>query len=167
MTEETKYFEIETGLTGNKAYEILRSVDCHLSDGIWENSSRMDGYWKFENIDMIGDKVVIKIDKNQFKSWQVSHYSARRGSYKETCSLTNKFYQMIKIDGLELGYQHIRNWFADKLKQIVKLELKDNSKGSWKRDNNSQLDYLGGDSEPVTIADAYYVYDILKGRKVK
>ncbi len=69
----------------------------------------------------------------------------------------------------------IKTWFANKLKQVVKTEEKDNGcKDWWKRDNDKiVLDYLSGfykDKEGVphlvnvTVADAYKIYDRLKGR---
>lgn len=140
--------EIITGFKSKIALEILDSVIGQLSDGMWENSPRMEKYWKFvECVRKNDNTVVLKID-------------SRATIYYFHDFLANGFYQMTDVE--------ILNWFANKIKQIVKEECKDNNlnfKETWKRDNTElELDYFGYNI-PITIADTYYVYEVLKGRK--
>ena len=137
---------IETELTSNKDYEILNSVIGQLSDGMWENSSRMNKYWLNISTEFIDGKVYIIVNHQ---------------SYIKHCNqcIVNPFYDMDDFN--------IKFWFATKIKQIVKQEEKDNKASSWwKRTNLQELDYLGY-KEKITVADAYQLYDFLKGRKIK
>lgn len=145
---------VETGFNANdKTIEaILDSVIGQLSDGIWENSNAMIKYWAGmyiqDNDILVCDDFCVKYGKTKYN---------------------NPFFNMTDAK--------IKNWFADKLKAIVKTEEKDSGgKNWWKRDNTQELDYLSRvykDEEgviktaTVTVADAYKVYDRLKGRKAK
>ena len=131
---------------------ILESVIGQLSDGIWENSPAMNKYWvgmQIQNNDiLVSDNFTVSFCKTRYN---------------------NPFFNMPD--------EKIKSWFADKLKAIVKHEEKDSGgKNWWKRDNMQELDYLSRmykDEEgviktrTVTVADAYKVYDRLKGRKAK
>lgn len=59
----------------------------------------------------------------------------------------------------------IKKWLAKKIKQVIKEEGLD-----WKRDNSEETDYLDTEwrksKQPSTVADCYYVYEVLKGRNV-
>jgi len=143
------YRSVPTGLTGKKNFEILSSVIGQLSDGMWENSPRMESYWRFLNIAMAdGEKVVIRV-KNK-----TSEFTYRKKW------VYNKLYHE--------SPEMICKWFADKVKAIVKADLGQNQgKNLWKRDNTERvLNYLGY-HEKLTVADAYNAYDILKGRKTE
>lgn len=145
---------VETGFNANdKTIEaILESVIGQLSDGIWENSNAMIKYWAGmyiqDNDIMVCDDFYVDFCKTKYN---------------------NPFLNMTDAK--------IKSWFADKLKAVVKTEEKDSGgKDWWKRDNMQELDYLSRmykDNEgvlktaTVTVADAYKVYDRLKGRKAK
>jgi len=61
----------------------------------------------------------------------------------------------------------IRNWFADKAKQVVKIYFEDYGIPStdWKRNNDAEeVDYM---HSGITVADVYECYDYLKQRKGK
>lgn len=115
-----------------KASEVLRSVIGQLSDGIWENSRRMEDYWRSLQVISQNDHICIKV------------YT--RGI----------FFGMHNED--------IAKWYANKIKQIVKICMKDDMcAGKWERTNTNRccyLDYYSG----VTVQDAYRVYDRLLGR---
>lgn len=136
---------IHTGLYTKKADEILNSVIGQMSDGYWENSPSMDKYWKFACIRKAeDDEVLISVSED-------SYDHCFHGT--PTC---NGF--LHKTDFEVLAF------FADKIKFIAKLELKDeNSKSSWDRSNLTELDYLNY-HETITVQDAYLVYETLKGR---
>ncbi len=145
---------VETGFNANdKTIEaILESVIGQLSDGIWENSNAMTKYWAGmyiqDNDILVSDDFYVSFCKTKYN---------------------NPFFNMTDAK--------IKNWFANKLKAVVKTEEKDSGgKNWWKRDNMQELDYLSRrykDDEgvfktaTVTVADAYKVYDRLKGRKAK
>lgn len=137
--------KIKTGFSASdkKAKEILDSVIGQLSDGIWENSPGMGKYW--QNIDIIteGDDIVISV-KDSYGS---PYYELRD----------------------EERAEKISNFFANKIKQIIKIEKEDDYTSDaknleWKRDCEAVTEYMGYD-EKITVKDCYRVYDKLKGRK--
>lgn len=136
---------VSTGLSGVKNEEILDSVIGQMSDGIWENSPGMDGYWIPANID--GCDIVI--DNNQF----IKHGADRYGDSKY---IDNKYYR--KSD------DEVRRFFANKIKQITQEYLNDNNLNpysDWRPDNDEVCDYLDRGSG-VTVGDAYKAYKALK-----
>ena len=60
MEKETR--RILTRLHGPIQKDILASVLGQLSDGWWENSSRMDPYWKHAKIVEENGKVYLQVD---------------------------------------------------------------------------------------------------------
>lgn len=60
---------------------------------------------------------------------------------------------------------NVKKWLAKKIKQVIQEEGLD-----WKRDNTEETDYLDTEwrtsKQPSTVADCYYVYEVLKGRNV-
>jgi hypothetical protein len=139
---------IHTNLYGNKNLEIIRSVEGQLSDGMWENSFAMRGYWLFFCVDSAPDgEVLIHIAND----WGDMDFGKMR---------YNKFGDM-------KGQYEVLEWFAKKIKQIIKQEQKDaweNHPIEWKRDCEVVSKYLGYD-EQITVKDCYEAYDILLGRK--
>ena len=135
-----------TGLKGIINKEILQSVEGQLSDGIWENSSKMDGYWLFEHIDSVDGEVVICIS-NQYCEYRWNRVKR------------NLFFGMRDED--------IKAWFAKKIKQIVKIDLKDNAPQiKWKRGEDYKLNYIGYDYD-ISINDCYNAYDVLLNRRAR
>lgn len=68
-------------------------------------------------------------------------------------------------DGYGSGYRGkndawVKNYFANKIKQVAYDEL---GGGQWDRMDNTKLSYLS-QYKPITVAYAYYAYDVLKGR---
>lgn len=63
----------------------------------------------------------------------------------------------------------VRNWFANKAKQVVKIWADDYGKRDvWQRDNQDEVDYMGGHKvRDIKVADVYNCYDYLKQRKGK
>ena len=139
--------KIATNTFSKKANDMLNSVIGQMSDGIWENSKSMDKYWMFASIerDIDGENVI--------------EISAAAG--KPYCNryVYNGFANM--------SDDQIREFFAKKIKQIAKIELKDNDKTSeWKRNNTEfKTCYLSYDEE-ISIADAYLCYEFLLGRNL-
>ena len=132
---------IKTGLKTQKECDIIDGVLGQLSDGMWENSRAAEGYWPYIDAELEGGEVVLHVSK---------HYHS--GGY-----LDNRFLKMTDDD--------IKKWLAKKIKQVIKEEGLD-----WKRDNSDETDYLDTEwrksKQPSTVADCYYVYEVLKGRNV-
>ena len=125
------------------AASFVRDIAGQMSDGYWENSPRMESYWKFFYVD--GNDIIIAGNWDQYDEYSRRHI------------IPNLFKRMSDAE--------IKNFFADKIKYIVKAELKDNNEdpiANWNRNSDYELDYLHG-----TIADAYKAYDELKGRKIR
>lgn len=140
MAEDTRI--IKTGLFGKKNRDILDSVIGQWSDGIWENTPQMAKYWEFANVDMPNGEVVLKIDTRNHNG---HYYNGFAG----------------------LDDAKVKEIFGRYVKAIVKTELDDGLQGDWKRDCTSECDYLTrDDNEPITVKDAYYAYEVLKGRNV-
>jgi hypothetical protein len=58
--------------------------------------------------------------------------------------------------------QDVRKFFADKIKQIIKIEIEDgNDKLEWARSCSAVPFYMHGN---VTVGDCYELYELLKGR---
>lgn len=134
--------KIDTGLTTDLDMAIIQAVFGQLSDGMWENSPKMNHYWPFIDVVKEGGKVVLKVSNDNYS-----------GGYSG-----NGFINM--PDDL------IKTWLAKKIKAVIKDEGLD-----WKRDNTSTTDYLSTDwrlpsKEEATVADCYYVYEVLRGRNV-
>lgn len=132
---------IDTGLHTALEADIIAAVFAQVSDGMWENSPASDHYWPYIEVEKRGDKVVLLVSK-QYQS----------GGFK-----SNKFYDMSDAD--------IKKWVARRIKLVIKDEGLD-----WARDNTEETDYLSTDwrssKQTSTVADCYYVYEVLKGRNV-
>lgn len=105
MSRYNRKFEkvVKTGLSKSKVVnDILNSVIGQMSDGIWENSSYMAGYWNFVEINK--DNNICLCDR----PWD----------WEGRNTLNNKFYGMSDKD--------VKTFFAKKIKKIVSEELKDN-----------------------------------------
>lgn len=143
--------KIKTNLEAtNKNYEILDSVLGQMSDGIWENSPVVEGYWRFATIEKSDDnKIVIAVS---------TIYGT---NYHDNKCLKNRFADMTD--------DKVKVYFANKIKQIVKMEesiLKEfynnTSKDlSWRKDNQQKCGCMGY-KETITVADAYAACKTLK-----
>lgn len=91
-------------------------------------------YWLFADIIFENGQICIEIKPNHFINFNPNPY-------------------------LDMSDEKIKIWFANRIKDLVKDEGL-----SWKRDNQSETDYLGY-KEHITVQDAYKAYDKLKGRK--
>ena len=139
--------KIATNTFSKKANDMLNSVIGQMSDGIWENSKSMDKYWMFASIerDVDGENII------------------------EIGVETGKMYcnRYVYNGFTDMSDDQVREFFAKKIKQIAKIELKDNDKTSgWKRNNTEfKTCYLSYDEE-ISIADAYLCYEFLLGRNL-
>lgn len=120
--------------------EYIDPVMGQLSDGMWENSSKMQAYWICNSITDAG------IEMEQY-----NNTFGRRSYWNPLFDKTDA---------------EVRIWFANKLKAVVKEWLKDNGYKAedWNRVNDAEVDYL---RDGQTVAGAYKAYDSLKGRESK
>lgn len=136
-----QYRIIKTGLKTQKECDIIDGVLGQLSDGMWENSRAAEGYWPYIDAELEGGEVVLHVSK---------HYHS--GGY-----LDNRFLKMTDDD--------VKKWLAKKIKQVIQEEGLD-----WDRGNTEETDYLDTSwrksKQPSSVADCYYVYEVLKGRNV-
>ena len=118
---------------------MIDSVFGQMSDGYWENSPRMRGYSKFATPILKDNKIYLEIDN--------AHWT---GDGARTV------YNL--WDGMSDA--RVKQFLADKIKFLVKEEgLK------WDRGNTHTTDYLSY-SDPYSVKDCYYAYELLKGRNV-
>lgn len=138
---ENKYRYIKMS---DNALKFVGNVIGQLSDGYWENSPAMEKYWMFADATKDGLRIA-----KEYRTWPYGY------NYRSTPRF-NGFVN--KSD------DEIKKWFAQKIKQLVKIEQQDNpsEKLEWKRDNQTPLDYMDG-----TVAEAYKAYDELMGRGVR
>lgn len=129
---------IDTGLEGAVNQRLLHAVLGQLSDGKWQNSPRMEPYWLCADIINDNNHIFIRICG---KSW---------------ISYCGRSYPNLYAD---MSDDKVKLFFATKIKQLIKDEFEGN-KNAWKRNNETESDYLNN----TKICDAYYAYDVLKGR---
>lgn len=130
---------IETGLTTQLQADIIDAVFGQLSDGKWENSRAMEGYWPYIEVVRKGKNVFLVVSE-----------AGQLGD----CPI-NKFDNM--------SDDKVKLWVANKIKEVIKDEGLD-----WERGNMEETDYLATkwrkSKKAATVSDCYYVYEVLKGR---
>lgn len=137
---------IHTNLFSQTAYDAFESVMGQISDGYWENTPRMQKYWSFADISRAADgEVLIEVEPNAYllDKW------------------TNRYTSNPYVD---MADREILEFFANKMKVIAKVEMKDNEVGNqWQRDNEMKVHYLSQQND-LDISDIYCIYDICHGR---
>lgn len=137
-TEAENTHLVDLGLDA-KFKDMIDAVFGQMSDGYWENSPRMRGYWKFATPILKDNKIYLEIDNDRWRD------CAARTVYN-------------LWDGMSDA--RVKQFLADKIKFLVKEEgLK------WDRGNADTTDYLSY-SDPYSVKDCYYAYELLKGRNV-
>lgn len=133
---------IKTGL-GPRYKDMLDAVIGQMSDGYWENTPMMRGYWMFVTTGTSGNEVTLNVDAASGTAYR---YGERR--------IDNRFYGM--------SDDAVKKFFADKIKFLIKEE----GLGKWARDNEATTDYLSY-RDPYRVKDCYYAYEVLKGRDAR
>jgi len=140
--------------TDPDTYSVIGSVLGQLSDGIWENSNRMDKYWLFADI-FINPQgwVELRISKNLQGGW--SDWRVRNGFYG-------------------LSWDKIVKFFRNKIKQVVRIEFEDKKTPlDWSIDNKTGLGYMYDhvnefpNQKVITVSDAYKVWTLIKNYSEK
>ncbi len=125
------------------AFTTIKSVFGQLSDGKWENSPRMTGYWLFADVVKNDGKICLKVST---KGWDNSIFE--KGVYNPYVNMRSK-------------------QIMEKMANFVKAVAKDEYPSGWDRKNTSECDYLSRGNITVRVCDAYRVYDALKQRNPK
>ena len=120
MTKEKRI--IKTNANGNAANEILNGVIGQMSDGMFENSTYYEGYWRFVDIDQNNNICINK-----------KHYHISYGGHETY----NRFIYMTDTE--------IKEFFAKLIKRIIQQELRDSDipvRGMFKKGNMMLTKYL-------------------------
>lgn len=135
-------------------YDIISSVFGQLSDGIWENSPRMEKYWRLCDYEKVPQGIEFTITSSE-------------SDYR------NKWYEMPdewrNSGNWEFDENKFKEWLGNKVKQVVKVNMNDDRDlGEWNRQNLAEVPYLDRNAKDyaVTVADCYWLYEYLKGRKM-
>ena len=137
------YVYVHTGLSDDKTEYILNSVIGQISDGIWEGSRGMDKIWQYMDVEKMNGELVMKV--------YTKYPSGFEGKTEDQISkyVAQKIKQIAKIN---IDHQNVRSM--------------DGSPAQWDRNETATLTYFGGkDDDPITVRDAYKVYDSILGRK--
>ena len=127
---------IKTNLTSDIAYDVCRSILGQMSDGYWENTRKMEEYWRFASVKKAKGEIVFAID-NRYYDYP---YSGRRAVY-------NGFFRM--------NDSEILSFFAKKIKFILRKEFSGISK---KGLNSKQTSWLSC-KDDVCVSD---VNDVIR-----
>lgn len=150
VSVDEKVICYDTGLPDTQVNkDIINSVFGQMSDGIWENSSRMEGYWRYADVMCQDGKIFLVVNDT----------SSDNRKYNGS-----KYFTYYNNPYINMSQDQILNFFANKIKQIVYIEFGDTTGiQKWQRNDQTVLDYLSR-SNPVKVSDAYKAYDIMKGR---
>lgn len=140
---------IHTHLYSQTAYDALDALMGQISDGYWENSPRMEKYWNFAKIcRSLNGEITFEIERDRYVWDKWSH----RMTTNPYCNMTD---------------DSIREFFANKLKKIAKVEMEDENAGNqWQRDNEMKIHYLSREVD-LEVSDIYCIYEMLRGRKTE
>ena len=143
MNDKTR--RINTGMYGQRAFDILDSLHGQMSDGYWENKN-YNKYWLNFNVCRDADDRV----------------------YFEVSSGPDRFWggRTMKNPFAGMDAAGFKSWLAGRLRKMIGVEAKDRRwpDGWWSRTSTGlESQYLNGKLD-VTVADVYRVYDELTGR---
>lgn len=143
MNDKTR--RINTGMYGQRAFDILDSLHGQMSDGYWENKN-YNKYWlNFDVRRDADDRVYFEVSGSPDRFW-----GGR--------TMKNPF------AGMDAA--RFKSWLAGRLRKMIGVEAKDKKwpDGWWSRTNTGlESQYLGDDLD-VRVSDIYHVYDELTGR---
>lgn len=95
---------VPTGLTGPKGVALLEAIKGQLSDGYWENSPRMEAYWRFFSAELNDDGTVDVLVSN----------APLQLPYGRSRAVLNK--------PRELGPAKFLKWLADRVYDMGRYE---------------------------------------------
>lgn len=140
-----------------KNMDIFESVLGQISDGIWENSRGMDGYWMNTEITTYEGYIAIRVSKLKYFHMHVGFNKWR--------TVANRYCDKTSVQIVE--------FFKTKIKQIADEEIKNNrvyhmnhelaQNATFRTAGNAITRYLNSGAG-VTFADAYETYRHLTAR---
>lgn len=148
MDKKIETRRIHTELFTDIAKDMIDSVFGQLSDGIWENSRRMEQYWRFARAERDPNgEVMIVVDK----------INGTFDRYGSNCKWTSNAFA-------EMTANQVLEFIGKKLREIANIEFKDED---LKPDRSSQrtMEYLTRNT-PITAEMAYVLANILIGKRV-
>ena len=183
--EEKKVRKVQTGLDHtDKNHCILSSVIGQMSDGIWENSPRMVGYWAC--IDTEADSADLFVSTEYADTYYDVLNPYRKMTDKQIKKyFANKIKQIVKInmednyiyqvrkdiyDKYALNMYFVRVTDADELQRREKAEKEYEDyitahpftfRGVFNPKNDTEVEYLSVPRAKVTVKDAYEAYQCL------
>lgn len=122
MEEKTRI--VHTGIKDvGDNLTIIDSVTGQIADGIWENNDKLTSNWMDIDIESENGEIVFKVvDKPQIMYRERYMYYSR-ACHKHIWDERNKWRNNFYYGKTDL---QIKNYFARKLREIVKIEDKDN-----------------------------------------
>ena len=126
---------IDTGLTGPIQKDILASIMGQLSDGYWENSPRMEWYWRNADVQERDGKVVLVIRKHAFPYYAMSDDQIKQWFAKKIKFIIKEEFGKGRDVWSRTNTKQKTDWLSHK--------------------SPSQ----------TSVADCYQAYDILMGRR--
>lgn len=143
MNDKTR--RINTGMFGQRAFDILDSLHGQMSDGYWENKN-YNKYWlNFDVRRDADDRVYFEVSVSPDRFW---------GG------------RLMKNPFAGMDAAGFKSWLAGRLRKMigVEAEYKKWPDGWWSRTSTGlESQYLDKKLD-VTVADVYRVYDELKGK---
>lgn len=143
MNDKTR--KINTGMYGQRAFDILGRLRGQMSDGYWENKN-YDKYWlNFDVRRDVDDRVYFEVSDSPTQFW-----GGR--------TMKNPFAGM--------DATRFKSWLAGRLRKMIGIESKCKKwpDGWWSRTSTGLESRYLGKKLDVTVADVYRVYDELTGK---
>lgn len=143
MSNKTR--RINTGMYGQRAFDILDRLHGQMSDGYWENKN-YDKYWlNFDVRRDADDRVYFEVSDGPVRVW-----GGR--------SMKNPFAGM--------DTTRFKSWLAGRLRKIIGIEAEYKKwlDGWWSQTSTGLESRYLGKKLDVTVADVYRVYDELMGK---
>lgn len=180
---------VNTGLENTDTNKtILSSVIGQMSDGIWENSNRVIGYWVFAHTEAESTDILIS---RQYMDDYYNVLNPYRNMTDEKVRkyFANKIKQIVKTDMEDDYYRAIRNNIYAKyslhpylvhleeeelaLREKAQKEYRDyvtehpfSFRGKFTAQNEDEVDYLSS-STKIKVKDAYDAYKTLMEKTEK
>ena len=131
---------VRLGIDGQKGLIFVQSIFGQLSDGLWENSPRMEGYWRFAEAKSLDGETCLEISDEEL-DWPRGY----------TRPVINKLIWMTD--------QEIVGWLVEKAKKIIAEERKDwGDPLELKPGSPVRLRYF---HNPITCGDAWlYIHTL-------
>lgn len=135
--------EIPTGLPAGIGVRFLEGIKGQLSDGYWENSPFMEGYWKFFGVEERDGEVLLLVS-NKPVIWGYGYHTPNRFGSKD--------------------WRWILKWLADKAAILAREEAKSEyNRNGFKAEKGNKAMSLYWGYHNLTGNDVWLCVQTLKG----